>query len=765
MSMEMWSQLNKFQDGDDLDAKTLNVPIGQLGDRTEYLYSKIRQMIGDGPSSSVVLTGVGLSSGDDEPNVGNAVYLDQSSGKFSKAKADMPLYDDFMAKASSFTIGILQSKNNGTGSVVIYGRINFGRGGASISQSDIIESGEKFRPGRYYLSAKEAGKLTATPSGPVVYVCTINGTFFQSEDADAYAIVTPQFLDIGTSHVHRCAALVSRPAGDLSEDGTSVLGYGTEAAGPFHLTFGGTWTGDPRGVAYKFSLVTIETSPRTYRLEWWEGSEISSGGDAPHRSDDFSAGERVLLSNGLTAVLTVDDDADAESSSSSSSSSGDDKSWAAMLFPFAGRGWVNHVLSEDECEDAAPKYDYVTGLDPYLCNYWPPVPPESAALLVNGVEMDNKAIFPGHPTVSFGHDCIHWWTDQDGRKPWPESVRHNGDVVDPSQEKTMVLHWVRGFQGATGPVTSIQPREGAPIKIYGYGSSTPANTGDLEIDAAVDFETQDDGLPGFLVPKSSGKGKLLTGPVVEKIIGGAGVKVISKAGCPKGQGTVVVALDDGTYGSQFTDIALENAEQAKIGMFPYIRLKGYTGNAISSPSAFTATVRVPTSLPDGNYAMRVMASVFGEQGFNDGPRMSACVKFSYNILPDFSAPSSMKYRNLKTSLLKPDSERTVLIPFGHQEDSGIVYNGFDPVMVTTEDPDLESAYDIVEEVLGKSIPSAADFSLQTGVVPDLRPGYLVGIRFSRAVTQAYGVEPYKWPIGFVNLSWSIVSADDLSAES
>lgn len=760
MSMEMWSQLNKFQDGDNLDASTLNVPIGQLGDRTEYLRSKIRQMIGDGPSSSVVLTGVGLSDGDSEPDVGNAVYLDQSTGKLSKAKADMPLYDDFMAKTSSFTIGILQSKNSGTGSVVIYGRVNLGRGGASISQSDIIESGEKFRPGRYYLSAKEAGKLTSTPSGPVIYVCTINGSFFRSEDSDAYAIVTPQFLDIGTSHVHRCAALVSRPAGELSEDGTSVLGFGTESGSPYHLIFGGTWTGAPEGLEYKFSLETISgAGSQRYRLKWAEGAEISHGGDPQHESVDFAAGETVSISNGLTAVLTVDGGSD------SGSSSDDGMSWASMLFPFAGRGWVNHVLAEDECEDDAPKYDYVTGLDPYLYNYWPPVPPESAALLVNGVEMDNKAIFPDHPTVSFGHDCIHWWADQEGRKPWPESVRHNYDMVDPSQEKTMVLHWVRGFQGATGPVTSIQPREGSPIKVYGYGTDTPANTGDLEIDAAVDFETQDAGLSGFLVPKSSRKGKLLTGPVVEKIIGGAGVKIISKAGCPKGQGTVVVALDDGSYGSQFTDIALENAEQAKIGMFPYIRLKGYTGNAISSPSAFTATVRVPTSLPDGNYAMRVMASVFGEQGFNDGPRMSACVKFSYNILPDFSAPSSMKYRNLKTSLLKPDSERTVLIPFGHQEDSGMVYNGFDPVMVTTEDPDLESAYDIVEEVLGKSIPSAADFSLQTGVVPDLRPGYLVGIRFSRAVTQAYGVEPYKWPIGFVNLSWSIVSADDLSAES
>ena len=117
------------------------------------------------------------------------------------------------------------------------------------------------------------------------------------------------------------------------------------------------------------------------------------------------------------------------------------------------------------------------------------------------------------------------------------------------------------------------------------------------------------------------------------------------------------------------------------------------------------------------------------------------------------------YRNLKTSLLKPDSERPVLIPFGHPADGGIEYNGFDPVFITTDDSSLTDKDDVIANVLGKSIPDAADFAVKQ-VSPELRPGYLVGVRISRAVTQADGIEPYTYGIGFINLSWSLVSLDD-----
>ena len=197
-------------------------------------------------------------------------------------------------------------------------------------------------------------------------------------------------------------------------------------------------------------------------------------------------------------------------------------------------------------------------------------------------------------------------------------------------------------------------------------------------------------------------------------------------------------------------------------MFPYVRLKGYASTI--TPSAFSATMRVPTSLPSGSYALRMQASVFGEMGFVGATKQSACIKMAYNILPDYDAQTGMGYANLKTGLLKPDSERTILIPFGHEDDDGFKYNGFDPVLVMTDDPDIESKDDIVQKVLGASIPSAAEFAMQT-IIPELRPGYLVGIRISRAVASGAGVTPYTAPLGFINLAWSLIMTSSGSSTS
>lgn len=964
MSKEMWSQLKKFRDGDNLDANTLNVPIGQLGDRTAYLYARLKELLASGKMSSVILTGAKLSTESGrEPVVGNAVYLEHESQRFAAAKATMSLYDDFKAADSAFTVGILQSKDGDTGNVLIYGSLNLNPGGSPFMVADMIESGEDFRPGRYYLSANEAGHLTSNPNGPLIYVCTISGGVVAG-GFDGSAIVSPQFLDIGTSHIHRTAVLTARPAGSVSTAGYLPLdeSYTQAQKGPLALRFGGTWTAD-KEIDYSFYLDQGSADwPTGVVLRWKENGK---------ESDDFKVqihapDEEVAVSNGLTVRLSLP--ASGSTHAYSDLSSGQ-RTWETLTFPEAGRGWLDHetkgiadpgdgvglrvafkgkidaspttvnvafpgsiqilhlgeishgttftydgttyefsadvdsydgdntplpigtcladsalflvqalnkaylqshdrygfavfehndtgssgdsssgsdaeivamdadsisvdgtmivdkdvvsgtgfdvvgasgiklvvfdgnglvmsnvpvvsdvssygwkdagdvslmiyqvaegtvyvgsgsqvaaVVADDE-PDAL--YDYVIGMDPKISNYWPPVPPKSAALLVNGVEMDNKAILPEGPTVSFGRKTIHWFVSDRGRKPWPEGFVRRGAYIEPVYDKAEVMHWVRGFQGATGPVTSLQAKQGSPLRIYGYGTDSFANTGALEIDADFDFRMENGGAPGFSVPKRTRNGRMIAGPVVERILGGAGVSIISKAGCPDGQGTVVIALDNGAYRNQFTDIALENAEQAKIGMFPYLRLKGYSGS-ITSPSAFTATMRVPTNLPDGKYALRVFASVFGEAGFTGQVKRSACFKFAYNILPDFSAGDGMKYRNLKTSLLKPDTERTVLVPFGHQSDGGITYNGFDPIFVTTDDPSLDDADDIVAKVIGKSIPYAADFALQQ-VSPELKPGYLVGVRISRAVTEADGVEPYTGAIGFINLSWSLVSLDD-----
>ena len=957
MSLEMWSQVKKFSDGDSLNADTLNLPIGQLGDRTAYLYNKLKSLLSKDAMSSVVLTNVPLSTETGKtPVVGNAVYFDKDSKSFAAAKATMSLCDDFTAAESAFTVGILIFKDNDSpiGNVLAYGRTELNYDGEPIKVANMIESGESFRPGRYYLSANEAGKLSAHPNGPLIYVCTIDGETNDTYFSSGSAIVTPQFLDMGTSHVHRTAVLTARPAGTIGTGGYLPNSYDSEHPewSPA-LRFGGTWTANNK-VSYKFSLADPSAYwPTGVKLLW---TEVVDGKSSPVFSKTIHAPDEVVeLSNGLNVRLSLP--YSDPNTAYSGLSDENQREWPELVFPDAGKGWLDHeanavaetssieglkvairgrfdysplevnvafpgrlqtlelneisegttfaysgsvyeftldaesysgdnipvpvgtcladsalylaselskrhsggqrfaVYEEDSgsvayllvmdgdtvdgSQDviksvepdvtqsqfnvvgatsvnivvfdgngrvvgAAPAfnvksyvwndigdmsvmiyqvsdgdvtvpagtvvstvvtdyepdaiYDYVLGMDPQLSNYWPPVPPKSAALVVNGVEMDNKALFPDNPTVSFGRDTIHWFEDDEDRKPWPEAFVSRDAEIDPALDKTETMHWVRGFQGATGPVTSIQPKPGSPIKIYGYGTFDGANTGDLEIAADFDFKVENGGIPGFLVPKRAVNGSLVAGPVVERIIGGAGVSVISMAGCPNGQGTVIVALDNGAYRNQFSDIALENAEQAKIGMFPYIRIRGYQ-NTITSPSAFTAVMRVPTSLPDGTYELRLQASVFGEVGFVGVSKQTACVKLSYNILPDYNTESGIGYSNLKTGLMKPDHERNILIPFGHESGEGVKYDGFDPIVIMTDDEGVQEEDDVVQKVLGEPIPSRSEFNQQT-ITPELRPGYLVGIRISRAVAQGTGITPYTGALGFINLSWSLVAKQD-----
>lgn len=952
MSQEMWSDLRSFADGDPLDAKTLNVPIGQLGERTSYLYSRINEFIESGKMSAVIFNDVALATEDGaSPYVGNVVYL-RDDGKFASARAAMDLYDDFKASDSAFTVGILSSRTGDKGNVVMAGSFLMQSGGAGIDESDVIESGEEFRPGRYYLSSQEPGKLTKNPSGPVVYVCTISGSVVSgSFSEESRAIVGPQFLDIGTSHVHRSAVMTARPSGSRTTAGylPTDASVGEGSNGPLALRFGGRWTSGNMHVNYTFYLDQDNANwPNGVTLRW----KVDGKSSDEYKVQIHAPDEEVNISNGLTARLSLPD---SDQTKAYSDLIEGRRTWDTLTFPDAGAGWLDHepmssmssgdvsfdvvgktgeidtevsvaivdrlqtcsivgvesgdtftygsstyvfmdvddaegnviqlgtcvaesamhlakalsaahsdalfavfeydsgdsadllvlgegasdvakntgivgavsiehgndvnvpcglddvhsstkvvvfngehrVMSESRSVDVVPYvrtrsgdislmmytksgkditakagtvmsadmhddepgaiYDYVIGLDTAMAAYWPPVPAKSASLVVNGVEMDNKALFPERPTVSFGRDTVHWFTGDKGRKPWPESMTTRDGDVDPSEDKTMVMHWVRGFQGATGPVTSLQAREGSPIKIYGYGTSGSANTGDLEIDADFEFDIRYSGEPGFNVPKRAINGSLYAGPVVEKIVGGAGVRIMTSPGCPDGQGTVTVALDNGSYRDKFSDIALENAEQAKIGMFPYIRLRGYTGSSITSPSAFTATMRVPTNIPDGNYSLAIYASVFGESGFTGASVKSASVRFSYNILPDFSSFDGLMYRSLKSSLLVPNAERIVTIPFGHEGDDGIVYNGFDPVFLMTDASSVENADDVVYKGLGSRIPAESEFAGQM-VIPGLRPGYFVGIRMARAVSSSAS-EPYTSGIGFMNLTWELFDAE------
>lgn len=946
----IWPQVNNLKNGDALDAQTLNEPIGQLASRTDYLKRRLGILDDNGVLSSVVLRGVRLS--EDPllaPSIGNVVFLHSEKGndgletfEFRKAQATMSLYDDFSAAESAFTVGILISGSKQSGDVLIYGKLDLGT--TAGFKSALLQGGEAFRSGRYYLSANEPGKVTAHPNGPLIYV----GTFHASgNDSDtdfpkgSFACVNPQFLDIGTSHVHRAYRLVARPAGAL--DGTDVIGHlpresesalSSDSSGfsSPSLVFGGTWT-STNDVVYGFSLHTASWGS-TY-LTWTRDGK--QAGTAAIPAPDVS----VDLDNGLTVRVRLP-----EANSYGATASEKDWTWDPLTFPHAGRGWVNHdveavayagdidevaslglsvsgswpenggavtaifpgyattkafadvptegstveidgttyrftkspaedvqtdiqiagtvdetlgnlakrangsetpkvffrdtllvvcdgtvtggtriegvpaagfnvirvsgksgsgrspltvfhtadfrllgaPVTDHECftkstfgrlsamvfaKDATSAnnvlvlpgtrltavgydfepnavYDYVMGLHQEVDYYFPPVPSQAAGLFVNGVEMESKALFPDNPTYAIGRKTLYWMEEEEGFLPWPDAATSRYSKVDPEDDKTMALHFSVGFQCATGPVTSLVPAPGSAVKLFTYGTNDPAHTGDLMIDARLDFGVDDNNIPGYCVAKQGRNGRLLGGPVVERVKAGPGIVVTQPQGCPAGQGTVTIGLE-GDLSGKFEEIALENAKQEKLGLFPYVSLLGWN-SAGNIPSAFTAMMRVPGNLEDKDYRLHIRSVVFGASSFSEASRQHAAgIQFEYNILPDYTGGH---FSSLKSGLLVPDQPRSIAIPFGHRDDTRYwKYEAFDPFVVTTADGSHEVP-DISIPAFGYPLPQVSEFSQ---VVPHIKPGYLVAIRLSRSAnpdTAKY--DSYTGALGFMSLEWTLV---------
>lgn len=971
MSM-YWPQVDKLKDKESLDSETLNRPVDQLATRTEYLKSRLSGIVENGYQSSLVLTDVKLLTDDESGDfqVGNIVYRAGGiDGGFRKAQAKMHLFDDFRAADSAFVMGVLVRVSDSTGDVLIYGKIDLSiDGGMSMLKSVVLQSGEKFRSGRYYLSATEAGKLTASPNGPLIFVCSI---FSDDSDSatDRFAngsegFVNPQFLDIGTSHVHRAYRLVARPAGDIVDG--KMVGYlptgverGYDDQRLPSLVFGGAWESEP-DVEYEFSL-SEASAWGSVTLSWTKNGDASS-----HTSRDIPApGVYVDVDNGLKVKVMFPEATSARAFTTLSESQ---RKWT-LTFPLAGRGWKPHSVeavspdasaTTDDCDVTTPvlkvcvdgrwpeasntvfvtipsklssfefdtidstdgkdkvyvdgtgyqfvevgtepdegftavtkaatvaeslenlakaangsltdgkrvayhedtlyscgaaltfpeesgrvadkttgltsgidvvgsddspsvipvvvvsdadgeslgivndlktftpakisddydlsvtvyaegatreknvtcepdttfaatafdeangsEHEYSMGLHTEVNDYWPPVPAQAVGLFVNGVEMENAALFEDNPTYKVGRKTVYWMDGDSEHLPWPATCKGHDYVLDPSLDKTMVVYFVVGFQCASGPVTSLVPAENSPIKMTSYGTTDEAYTGDLTIDLDLDLSVNAAGVQGYQVAKRFKGGKLLAGPVVERVKAGPGIAITQQAGCPDGQGTVTIGLDDGSLRGVFNEVALENAKQEKLGLFPYVSLLGW-GSSGNIPSAFTVMMRVPSNLSeDDARRLQLRFVMFGASAYEGVRQAAAGIQLEYNILPDYTDDSHL---SLKSGLLIPNSPRVINVPFGHQEGSSWKYVAYDPFVATT-DSTAEKVADVRVPFSSLPIPDPSEFVGQRQENPVLKPGYLVALRVSRtSMGDTVSYSAYTGQIGFLSLEWTLEEA-------
>lgn len=429
-----------------------------------------------------------------------------------------------------------------------------------------------------------------------------------------------------------------------------------------------------------------------------------------------------------------------------------------------GDNWFTTVT--DEAPGA--KFEYSLDMEASVRRYYPPVPLSAAALVVNGVEMESGTVHPDNAVYLPAFHGIYWMYDNYSRIPWPVDWVNYTNQGEFAVLATLYLAQMR--LTTTSVVTSLQAAPGSPIKVLRCGTSDPATTGDLALDLDLVLTSENSNLPDYQVFKQVQGSKLLKGPVVSKIVPGSGISISNSPGVPAGAGEVTISLAaQQSYSGDMTDIALDNAKQELIGMFPYIRLLDWvTGSPSNVPTGFVAKFVVPQDIV-GTYQVAIYITVFGETDILLTPdttsRLMAGLKFSYSVLHDYE-PTDDLYGTLLDNLIEPVSARSVEVPLGRVEGTpygdppvNYLYKAYDPMIIHNNPNDINDEPARIRKCLGGLFPAIGD--KQGGVVQTdlaevtVQGGNLVGIRIQRAGVSNPNLE-YTGKLGFARIRWQLI---------
>ena len=389
--------------------------------------------------------------------------------------------------------------------------------------------------------------------------------------------------------------------------------------------------------------------------------------------------------------------------------------------------------------DPRAKFEYLVGTDSELASVYPPIPFESAELLLNGVELDQGGIFSGMDySYSIGPKSIYWISNNMNRLPWALEWNRHDDTLKACDINKITFSMVRTFIGNTGPVTSLRaPRESA-ISVRDCASGTTSKIGDLLIDVDLANVIEDGSEPGFNVIKQVRENKFITGPVVEKLIPGPGIEL------SRSQGVVTISGVNSS-GGQFNDVMLHNAKQDAIGMFPFIRFP-------SKPSGVprcgcSAMFRVPISdsndalVLESGYRLIVYITAFSLSSSTNNT-VDCAFKFNYNILRNSVFDSSFNYNIQTGNLDAPENPIDSYFRFINVDTSDVEYTAYNPIVFHTDFSKRE-----------ESVPGKFQFIFSDTMVSDpmpiVFPGDFVGISFFRD-------DNLNSDVGFIDLQWKLV---------
>lgn len=270
--MATFPAVDGYKNEEDVEEDILNRPILALKERTEFLRQRLENLAGQQAFESVRITDVELNTAE-PPALYDFVFV-ENGNTFAKALAASS--QDFltpyqMAEDSAFAVGIVTDISGaGKGTVVLYGKLNIP---SSVDINDLIESGETYRSGPYYLSTVEKGKLTATPKGPAVYIGFIVSDIADTSTA-ATIMLAPQYKDLWQAHSHFKFVLSDNVAGRHVRTGTDVddahaiAPFQTDTPADLGCFILGGYNRDDSGVTPTYTLILEGTDFDDMVLKW-----------------------------------------------------------------------------------------------------------------------------------------------------------------------------------------------------------------------------------------------------------------------------------------------------------------------------------------------------------------------------------------------------------------------------------------------------------------------------------------------------------------
>lgn len=202
MSGNWLHNIHHVTPGEPVDAGVVSRPDRTLEDRTDYLRDRL-----DAAEAGRALFDVDATIASDVLP-GQPVFWNAASQRYERALVATEIDATSQAVVvlpSSECVGMcLRKKAADRGDIVLRGLVTFENLDASIGQT--------VTPGRYFLSASEAGKLTKQQPPVTVSVCYVQGPRDNCSDA-LRVIVMPQLRDYTNDHTHYRFDLVAAPAG------------------------------------------------------------------------------------------------------------------------------------------------------------------------------------------------------------------------------------------------------------------------------------------------------------------------------------------------------------------------------------------------------------------------------------------------------------------------------------------------------------------------------------------------------------------------